>query len=88
MLNELFVIFVLTLINGVFSMSETAIISSRRTRLEMKAKKGNAGAKQAIANIILSLIISTHLLDLSELKYSIHFLLIDSAFSNNIILLM
>ncbi len=47
---ELFLLLLLlVLITGLFVMSETALITARKTRLEIAAKKGNAGAKAAIA---------------------------------------
>ncbi len=42
------IIFALVTINGVFAMSELAIVSSRRARLEALARKGSAGARIAI----------------------------------------
>ncbi|MBP6040330.1 MAG: HlyC/CorC family transporter [Flavobacterium sp.] len=45
---ELLIIFFLILLNGVFSMSEIALISSRKSRLETAAKKGNKSAKTAL----------------------------------------
>jgi putative hemolysin len=45
---EIFIIFLLILLNGIFSMSEIALISSRKNRLETAAKKGNANAKVAL----------------------------------------
>ncbi len=45
---ELIIIFALILLNGIFSMSEMALVSSRKFKLESSAKKGNAGAKKAI----------------------------------------
>ena len=45
---ELIIILALILINGIFSMSELAVISSRRFKLEKAAKKGVAGAKAAL----------------------------------------
>lgn len=45
---EIFIILLLILLNGVFSMSEIALISSRKNRLETAAKKGNANAKVAL----------------------------------------
>lgn len=48
MLSELLTILALTLINGLFSMSEIAIVSSRKARLEAAARKGNIAAKRAL----------------------------------------
>ncbi len=45
---EILIILLLVLINGIFSMSEIAIVSSRKTRLELSAKKGNKAAKAAL----------------------------------------
>ncbi len=45
---EILVILILILINGVFSMSEIALVSARRNRLNFAAQKGNKGAKIAI----------------------------------------
>lgn len=45
---EILIILFLILLNGVFSMSEIALISSRKNRLETAAKKGNANAKVAL----------------------------------------
>ncbi|AWG25285.1 hemolysin [Flavobacterium kingsejongi] len=45
---EIAIIFFLILLNGVFSMSEIALISARKNRLETSAKKGNASAKTAL----------------------------------------
>ncbi|WP_220759731.1 hemolysin family protein [Flavobacterium sp. UMI-01] len=45
---ELLIIFFLILLNGLFSMSEIALISARKTRLETSAKKGNKSAKIAL----------------------------------------
>ena len=45
---EILIIFFLILLNGVFSMSEIALISARKNRLENAAKKGNASAKAAL----------------------------------------
>ncbi|TWI78999.1 putative hemolysin [Lacibacter cauensis] len=46
---ELFIIFMLILLNGIFSMSEIALVSARKFKLETKAKKGNVNAKKALA---------------------------------------
>lgn len=45
---EVLIIFLLILLNGVFSMSEIALVSSRRFKLESAAKRGDAGAKRAM----------------------------------------
>ena len=45
---EILVIFFLILLNGVFSMSEIALISARKSRLESSAKKGNKKAQMAL----------------------------------------
>src|SRR5688500_7491760 len=45
---EILVILVLILINGIFSMSEIALVSARRNRLNFSAQKGSRGAKIAI----------------------------------------
>src|SRR5688572_31775591 len=45
---ELLVILFLILINGVFSMSEIALVSARRNRLNYAAQRGSRGAKIAI----------------------------------------
>ena len=45
---EILIILFLILINGVFSMSEIALISARKNRLETAAKKGNRNAKVAL----------------------------------------
>ena len=45
---ELLIILFLIILNGVFSMSEIALISARKNRLETSAKKGNKNAKIAL----------------------------------------
>ncbi len=45
---EIIIIILLILLNGVFSMSEIALISSRKSRLESEAKKGSSSAKTAL----------------------------------------
>lgn len=45
---EITIILLLIVLNGVFSMSEIALISARKNRLENAAKKGNAGAQTAL----------------------------------------
>ena len=46
---EILIILFLILLNGVFSMSEIALISARKNRLETAAKKGKKNAKVALA---------------------------------------
>lgn len=45
---EILIILFLILLNGVFSMSEIALISARKNRLDTAAKKGNKNAKAAL----------------------------------------
>lgn len=45
---EILIIIILILLNGLFSMSEIALISSRKFRLENAAKKGNGNARKAL----------------------------------------
>ncbi|MCL2549665.1 MAG: hemolysin family protein [Methanimicrococcus sp.] len=45
---EFIVIFILILINGLLSLSETAVLSSRRSRLKSAAKNGQSGAQKAL----------------------------------------
>lgn len=48
MLTESLIILALILLNGLFSASEIAIISSRKARLQMLADKGSPAAQQAL----------------------------------------
>lgn len=45
---ELLIILFLVLLNGLFSMSEIAIVTAKKTRLELAARKGNRNAKVAL----------------------------------------
>lgn len=45
---ELLILVLLILVNGVFALSEMAIVSSRKPRLKAMAEKGNGGAKVAL----------------------------------------
>jgi putative hemolysin len=45
---DLVILLALIALNGVFALSELAIVSSRRTRLQMRADKGDRGAKVAL----------------------------------------
>jgi putative hemolysin len=45
---EIFVIILLTMLNGLLAMSELAIVSSRKSRLQQMIKDGNKGAHSAL----------------------------------------
>ena len=45
---ELLIILILILINGIFSMSEIALVSARKNRLNFSAQQGHKGAKTAL----------------------------------------
>jgi putative hemolysin len=45
---EVFVILVFIATNGLFAMSEIAVVSSRRVRLQQRAEEGDAGARAAL----------------------------------------
>jgi putative hemolysin len=45
---EILIILFLILLNGVFSMSEIALVSARKFKLESSAKKGNSNARRAL----------------------------------------
>ncbi|MBA5246450.1 HlyC/CorC family transporter [Marnyiella aurantia] len=45
---ELLIIVLLVLLNGIFSMSEMSLVSSRKFKLENAGKKGSSGAKKAL----------------------------------------
>ena len=47
--TEILILVLLLLINGVFVMSEMAIVSSRKARLQQQANEGNKGAGRALA---------------------------------------
>jgi putative hemolysin len=47
-LLEIVTVFLLVIINGFFAMSEMAVVSARRGRLQAMADKGNKGAKVAL----------------------------------------
>lgn len=47
---EILVTIALTLLNGVFSMSEIAVVLARKARLEGLAKRGSATARRALAS--------------------------------------
>lgn len=45
---ELLIILLLILVNGIFSMSEISVVSSRKSKLDAEAKKGNKTSKQIL----------------------------------------
>jgi putative hemolysin len=45
---EILIILLLTIANGIFSMSEMAIVSARKTRLQEQAEQGKVGARAAL----------------------------------------
>lgn len=47
-LLEVFIIFLLVLANGLFAMSETAVVSARKPRLQQWADEGNQRARRAL----------------------------------------
>lgn len=47
-LTEIFIVFLLVLLNGFFAMCELALVSSRRPRLTAMADQGSRGARQAL----------------------------------------
>ncbi|MGP1514528.1 MAG: hemolysin family protein [Bacteroidales bacterium] len=49
---EVFIILLFILLNGFFSMTEIAVISSRKTKLELDTKKGSKTAQRILAIIV------------------------------------
>ena len=47
-MSEIFIILFLILLNGIFSMSEMAVISARKSNLQTDANKGSKAAKTAL----------------------------------------
>ncbi len=47
-MTEIFILLGLILLNGLFSMAEIALVSARKTRLEMQANKGDQRARSAL----------------------------------------
>lgn len=47
-MDDIFIIILLILLNGVFSMAEIALISARKSRLAADAKRGSRGARAAL----------------------------------------
>jgi putative hemolysin len=50
-MEEILILFALILLNGLFSMSEIALVSARKTRLEHLAEEGNKNAVKTLALI-------------------------------------
>jgi putative hemolysin len=48
LLLQIAIIVALTLLNGLFAMSETALVSSRKERLRQRAEEGDRGARTAV----------------------------------------
>jgi putative hemolysin len=48
-MNEIFILLGLIVLNGFFSMAEIALVSARKTKLELQANKGDLRAKAALA---------------------------------------
>ena len=46
---ELAIVFLLILLNGVFALSELAVVSARPARLKLLAEAGRPGARHALA---------------------------------------
>jgi CBS domain containing-hemolysin-like protein len=46
--TELLIVLVLLALNGLFAMSELAIVTARKVRLEQRAEAGDAGARAAL----------------------------------------
>ena len=46
---ELLIVAFLILLNGIFALSELAVVSSRRMRLKSMAEHGKSGARRALA---------------------------------------
>ncbi len=65
-MTEVIMIFVLILLNGVFSLSEIALISARKSRLQSEAAKGNRLAS-GIAQTIIILTVTFFTIVLGEL---------------------
>ena len=45
---EIFAIFLLLIANGIFAMSEIAVVTARKSRLQELAEKGISSARQAL----------------------------------------
>jgi len=51
MILEIIILFCLFIVNGLFVMTEIALVSSRRTKLEMDARGGHKGARAALEQL-------------------------------------
>ena len=51
MVTEIIILFFLFLVNGLFVMTEIALVSSRKTRLELDAQSGHKGARVALEQV-------------------------------------
>jgi putative hemolysin len=49
MASEVIIVLLLLVLNGVFAMSEIAVVSSRKVRLQQRADAGDPGARRALA---------------------------------------
>lgn len=49
MTTEILILIILILANGLFSLSEMAVVSARKARLQQRAEEGSKGAKTALA---------------------------------------
>ena len=47
-LTDLLLLVLLTLLNGIFAMSEIALVSSRKVRLQSLSDEGSSGARKAL----------------------------------------
>jgi putative hemolysin len=48
-MTELLIILMLTILNGLFAMSEASLLAARKARLQQQADKGDVGARAALA---------------------------------------
>ncbi|HLL47961.1 MAG TPA: CNNM domain-containing protein, partial [Longimicrobiaceae bacterium] len=46
--TEIVLVLLLLVVNGVFAMSEIAVVSSRKARLQQRAEAGDLGARRAL----------------------------------------
>jgi len=46
--TEIIIVLMLVIVNGIFAMTEMAMVSSRKTRLQNRADKGDTGAQKAL----------------------------------------